>query len=68
MSVRQEIEVLPADPITHWQDRIIRTPRNTIRDKNKLGFTVRETIGVAVVNPRGVARGKKSVIVGDGND
>jgi len=30
-----------------------------------LGWTVKEFIGVAVVNPRGVARGKKSVIVGE---
>jgi len=65
VSVRQDIEVLPADPVTNWEDRIVRTPRNTIRDKNIIGFRVRETIGIAVVNPRGVARGKKSVIVGE---
>jgi len=35
-----------------------------IQDKGSLGCRVREKIGVAVVNPRGVARGKKSVIIG----
>lgn len=35
-----------------------------IQEKGTLGFCVRERIGVAIVNPRGVARGKKSVIIG----
>lgn len=34
------------------------------RGKLKEKFRVRERIGVAIINPRGVARGKKSTIVG----
>lgn len=29
-----------------------------------LGFTVHEVIGQAIINPRGLARGSKSIIVG----
>jgi len=29
-----------------------------------LGWTVKEVIGMAIVNPSGVANGKKSVIIG----
>ena len=45
MPVRQDIEVLPADE-----------PRQL-----KLGWVVSEIIGTAIVNPRGVAAGRKSV-------
>lgn len=31
-------------------------------------FTISEKIGIAIVNPRGVAQGRKSVIIGDNND
>ncbi len=48
MPVRQDIEVMPADE-----------PRQL-----KLGWVVSEIIGVAIVNPRGVAAGRKSVSVG----
>lgn len=48
MPVRQDIEVLPADE-----------PKQL-----KLGWVVSEIIGIAIVNPRGVARGNKSTIVG----
>ncbi len=48
MPIRQDIEVLPADE-----------PRQL-----KLGWVVSEIIGIAIVNPRGVAAGRKSVIVG----
>lgn len=48
MPVRQDIEVLPADE-----------PKQL-----KLGWVVSEEIGIAIVNPRGVAKGNKSVSVG----
>ena len=48
MPVRQDIEVLPADE-----------PKQL-----KLGWVVNEIIGIGIVNPRGTAKGNKSVIVG----
>ena len=48
MPVRQDIEVLPADE-----------PKQL-----KLGWVVSEIIGLGILNPRGVARGAKSVSVG----
>ena len=48
MPVRQDIEVLPADE-----------PKQL-----KLGWVVSEIIGIGIVNPRGVACGRKSVIIG----
>jgi len=47
MPVRQDIEVLPADE-----------PKQL-----KLGWVVSEIIGIGIVNPRGVAKGNKSVVV-----
>jgi len=48
MPIRQDIEVLPADE-----------PKQL-----KLGWVVSEIIGIAIVNPRGCAAGRKSVVVG----
>ncbi len=48
MPIRQDIEVLPADE-----------PRRL-----SLGWVVSEIIGLAIVNPRGVAAGRKSVVTG----
>lgn len=48
MPVRQDIEVLPADE-----------PKQL-----KLGWVVSEIIGIGIVNPRGVAAGRKSVVIG----
>lgn len=48
MPIRQDIEVLPADE-----------PKQL-----KLGWVVNEIIGIGIVNPRGVAKGNKSVIIG----
>lgn len=67
---KSEIEVLPADKPRrcYCNHRIVLDSRGKIKKKPyefKLGFTVRETIGVAVVNTRGVAAGKKSIIVGE---
>lgn len=45
MPVRQDVEVLPADE-----------PRQL-----KLGWVVNEIIGIGIVNPRGVAKGEKSL-------
>lgn len=47
MPIRQDIEVLPADE-----------PKRL-----SLGWVISEIIGIGVVNPRGVAVGRKSVIV-----
>lgn len=48
MPVRQDIEVLPADE-----------PKQL-----KLGWVVSEIIGIGIVNPRGVAAGRKSALAG----
>lgn len=48
MPIRQDIEVLPADE-----------PKQL-----KLGWVVNEIIGIGIVNPRGVATGRKDVAVG----
>jgi len=48
MPVRQDIEVLPADE-----------PKQL-----KLGWVVSEIIGIGIVNPRGVAKGSKSLAAG----
>ena len=48
MPIRQDIEVLPADE-----------PKQL-----KLGWVVSEEIGIGIVNPRGVAKGTKSTLVG----
>jgi len=48
MPIRQDIEVLPADE-----------PKQL-----KLGWVVSEEIGIGIVNPRGVAMGAKSTVVG----
>ena len=48
MPIRQDIEVLPADE-----------PKQL-----KLGWVVSEIIGLAIVNPRGVSAGRKSVVIG----
>jgi hypothetical protein len=48
MPVRQDIEVLPADE-----------PKQL-----KLGWVVSEIIGIGIVNPRGVAAGRKSTLAG----
>jgi len=51
MPIRQDIEVLPADE-----------PKQL-----KLGWVVSEQIGIAIVNPRGVAKGFKSLAVDHDN-
>jgi hypothetical protein len=48
MPIRQDIEVIPADE-----------PKRLL-----LGWVVSEIIGIGIVNPRGVACGRKSVAVG----
>lgn len=48
MPIKMDIEVIPADE-----------PKQM-----KLGWVVSEEIGIGIVNPRGVAAGRKSVVVG----
>ena len=71
--IRQEIEVLPADEPKMIEygirDRFVITSKGRLEELPekapfRLGWTVRETIGVAVVNTRGLMAGRKSVIIG----
>ena len=69
MPIRRDITVLPADPLVKMdiERAIIITSKGiTQRKTNKvtLGWKVKETIGIAVVNTRGVSKGRKSVIIG----
>ncbi len=48
MPIRQDIEVLPAD-----EPKLL-----------KLGWVISEIIGLAIINPRGCAAGRKSVVIG----
>lgn len=71
--IRQDIEVLPADEPkgtdVFVHDRIIITSKGKIEELPsfipfRLGWTVKETIGIAVVNTSGVSAARKSIIVG----
>lgn len=65
--IRTDIEVLPADkPQTlKLHNQVIITSKGKTRRKTKgLGWTVKEVIGISVVNIRGVKAGSKSVIIG----
>lgn len=64
--IHQDIEILPADePIQiDVYDHIIITSKGKITKRRRgIGWTVKETIGIAIVNPRGVLRGSKSTII-----
>jgi hypothetical protein len=72
MPVRQDIEVLPGDEtLIKANDNVFVTSKGIVTDKPlrvrklKLGWTVKEVIGAAVVNPRGVSKGRKSVVIGE---
>jgi hypothetical protein len=60
--IRTEIEVLPADPIPtrklHSYIIINSSGKCQLRKPRglKLGWTVKEVIGIAVVNPRAVSK------------
>ncbi len=68
--IRQELVVLPANPgVVHLgaHRRLVITSDGKLRVKRntgKIGFTVKETIGIAVINTRGISKGNKSVIIG----
>jgi hypothetical protein len=68
LPVRTEIEVLPGDEQAGPDEQVIVTSKGKVKTNPQrplvLGWTVRETISIAVVNTRGVSKGKKSVIVG----
>ena len=68
MPMRRDITVLPADPIIRadFQNKIIITSKGVTRKRwdGLIGWTVKETIGIAVVNTKGVSKGRKSVIIG----
>lgn len=67
---RTDIEVFPTDEHTGSDEQVIVTSKGSVRTNPSrprplvLGWKVREIIGVAVVNTRGVSAGRKSVIVG----
>lgn len=63
--IRRCIEVLPADEIPGIHDRlIVITSKGKLQKRpRRIGFTVKETIGVAIVNPRGVMKASKSTII-----
>lgn len=71
LPIRTEIEVLPADPVEVVEPHghiTINSRDNIVINKDgklKLGWTVKETIGIAVVNARGCRQGHKSIIVGE---
>jgi hypothetical protein len=67
MPVRQDIEVLPADkPAGLSANKHLKIgSHGRIYQKGKIGWTVKEKIGIAIVNPRGVAAGRKNTIVGE---
>jgi hypothetical protein len=69
--IRQDIEILPADtkPTRDrlaFQDQIIITSKGRTQRKHRhlnLGWTVRETISVAVINPRSLEKLTKKIII-----
>jgi len=63
--VRQDIEVIPGDPVPDVHDQIIITASDVCRKGlHHFGFTVSEDIGIAVVNVRGVLNANSEIIVG----
>ncbi len=69
MPVRQDIEILPADEprgnIDVYDQITISSNNKTGKNRGGkliLGWTVKETIGIGVVNTKGVASGRKSVV------
>lgn len=57
--IRTEIEVLSGDPVPELHGHIVISSKNTVGDSSKhlkLGWTIKEEIGIAVVNPRALAK------------
>lgn len=68
--VRTEITVLPADEPkvqASFEEAVIIEPDNDEMGvpKKNIGFAVYEKVGIAIVNPRGLASAKKSVVIGE---
>lgn len=61
MPVKQEINVLPSD-----DDIIVITSRDKIKQNRVIGFNVKETIGIGVINPRGLLQAE--IIIGKNNE
>lgn len=64
--IRQDIEVLPADkPKTRPHSaRVCLNQKGELEVKTfriSIGFKVSEKIGIAVINPRGVSAGSKTI-------
>lgn len=66
MPVRQDIETLPADkPIALSANKHLKiSSRGRVYQKGKIGWTIKEEIGIAIINMRGIAAGRKDTIVG----
>jgi hypothetical protein len=68
--IRQELTILSADPgMVHLEAhrRLVITSGGKLRVKRnigKIGFTVKETIGIAIINTSGITKVNKSVIIG----
>ena len=66
--IRPDIEILPADPIhCKANDHLRINSEGKARKGNKRitwTWTVREVIGEAVINSRGITKGNKSIIIG----
>lgn len=64
--IRHDIEVLPADELPKKDEHdylTISSKGKFGRKRRTLGWTVTETIGTAVINPRGILKVSKSTIV-----
>jgi hypothetical protein len=68
--IRQDIEIILGDKRTDINDQIIISSRNNIyvsepsRSMGSLGWTVSETIGIGIVNPRAINKLNKNTKVG----
>lgn len=68
LPIRQQITVLPADKVEDGPrlHKIVISARGKARVKQpfKLGWTVSEKIGVAIINTRGLKAASKSIVIG----
>jgi hypothetical protein len=63
--MRNEIEVLPADADLAEESVIIDSRDSRIHRDRLLGWTITETIGIAVVNTRAISKLNKNVVIGE---
>jgi hypothetical protein len=68
--IRQDIEILPANspPATAANQHLRIDSEGKVSKRYrplKLVWTVKEVIGQAIVNARGIAKGSKKIIIGE---